>query len=308
MKVTLDLDELVKKGEITQQEADKLARLGQTETASLGANIMFGFGVVAVALGGWALFPTAQSVVIGGVIMFAFGLALVVNRAAKWAIFAQICMVLGALGIVGGIDWLVAQDLYVQFGLAIGLLAAAFAATSGLLAALAILQLAVALGNGTAYLHASYFFGVERPTVSIAVLGAVAIALLLASLRLPHAYERVALIAARTAVLMVNVGFLVGTLFGNSMLGWPGSYFTIAWALLLIGVGLWGVFVNRRWVVNTAAVFGAIHFYTQWFEYFGPNALSILGGGLLLIVFGFGILWFNNKLQARRAASTPVPA
>ena len=73
--------------------------------------------------------------------------------------------------------------------------------------------------------------------------------------------------------------------------------------MLLIGVGLWGVYANRRWVVNAAAVFGAIHFYTQWFEYLGPNPLSILGGGILLIVFGLLLRWFNADLQARPPAA-----
>ena len=60
---------------------------------------------------------------------------------------------------------------------------------------------------------------------------------------------------------------------------------------------------NRRWVVNAAAVFGAIHFYTQWFEYLGPNPLSVLGGGILLIGFGFALRWFNTKFHTAPAAA-----
>ena len=72
--------------------------------------------------------------------------------------------------------------------------------------------------------------------------------------------------------------------------------------LALIAVGLWGVMSNRRWVVNAAAVFGAIHFYTQWFEYLGPNPLSVLGGGILLIGFGFALRWFNTRFNKPTAA------
>ena len=78
---------------------------------------------------------------------------------------------------------------------------------------------------------------------------------------------------------------------------------TLIRAVLLVGVGLWGVLSNRRWVVNAAAVFGAIHFYTQWFEYLGANPFSVLGGGILLIGFGLALRWFNVKFNKAPAAA-----
>ena len=81
--------------------------------------------------------------------------------------------------------------------------------------------------------------------------------------------------------------------------------FTIVWAVLLLGVGVWGVYANRRWVVNAAAVFGALHFYTQWFEYLGPNPLAVLGAGILLVVFGLLLRWINGRIYKPKAA---VPA
>ena len=50
-------------------------------------------------------------------------------------------------------------------------------------------------------------------------------------------------------------------------------------------------------MVNAAAVFGAIHFYTQWFEYLGPNPLSVLGGGVLLVIFGLLLRWLNGRIN-----------
>jgi hypothetical protein len=306
MKVTLDLTDLVSRGEITKEEADRLARLGARDTGSLGSNILLGFGTVAVALGGGFLFPTAESVVAIGTILFVIGLGLIINKQTKWGLFAQICVTIGALAIVGGVSYLAAGNYYVGLALAAGLAVAAFVGTSGLLAALAVLQFSIALGSGTAYWGGGYFFWVEQPTQTILVLGVLAVSLLLVSMRIPSAYERVALIAARTAVLIINLAFLVGSLFGDRNLGFPASYFTIVWALLLLGVGLWGVTANRRWVVNAAAIFGAIHFYTQWFEYLGPNPLAILGGGILLIGFGFALRWFNTRFN--KSAAAPVPA
>ncbi|MBN9306244.1 MAG: hypothetical protein BGO82_19310 [Devosia sp. 67-54] len=297
MKVTLDLTELVARGELSREEADRLAKLGAAGTGSLGSNILLSFGMVAVALGGGFLFPSAQAVILIGVILFVPGLALILNRATKWELFAQSCVTLGALGIAGGAIVLSDNSPLVGVGLTLGLGAAAFLARSGLLAALAILQLSYVLGTGTAYWHASYFFGVDRPAFTISMLIVVAVALFLVSRQLASAYERVAIIAARTAILMLNGAFLVGSLFGDTTLGWPASWFSVAWAVLLVVAAVWGIYENRRWVVNAAAVFGAIHFYTQWFEYLGANPLSVLGGGILLVLFGLALRWLNGRLH-----------
>ena len=302
MRVTLDLDDLVARGEMSRAEADRLATLGARETGALGSNILLGFGVVAVALGGGFLFPTPQAVVLIGTILLVIGLGLVLNRQVRWALFAQICITIGALGVVGGVSYMTDGDFYVNVALALGLGVAAFLAASGLLGALAVLQFAVALGSGTAYWHGGYFAWVEHPAQTIAVLAVLCVTLAYVAEQLPAAHRRVALIMARTGVLMINLAFLVGSLFGDRQTGWPSAAFTIAWAVLLLVVGLWGVLSNRRWVVNAAAIFGALHFYTQWFEFLGPHPLAILVGGLLLIGFGFALRWFNRG-RAPAAAS-----
>jgi iron complex transport system permease protein len=43
------------------------------------------------------------------------------------------------------------------------------------------------------------------------------------------------------------------------------------------------------------AVFGAIHFYTQWFERLGPGPLSFIIGGLLMLAFALGLWAFNKR-------------
>ena len=53
------------------------------------------------------------------------------------------------------------------------------------------------------------------------MLAVVTLALFFVSLRLPSAYERVAIIAARTAILMINLAFLIGSLFGDFDWRWP---------------------------------------------------------------------------------------
>lgn len=297
MKVTLDLLDLVARGELTREQADRLSRFAVRDTGALGSNIFLAFGSVAVAVGAGALIPSAQTVIVLGALFFAAGFALMVNKVSRWQLFSQICIVFGALGIVGGVTFLNQNSLEVSLLLALGLGVAAALAQSGLLAGLSVLQLSVALGSGTAYWHATYGLWVERPALSIAVLSLLTLGLYLVSLRVPPAYERVALIGARTAILMVNLAFLVGSLFGDALLKWPDSVFGITWALALLAIGIWGAWVNRRWVVNAAAVFGALHFYTQWFEQLGASPLSILGGGVLLILFGLALRWLNERFR-----------
>src|SRR3569623_3352247 len=137
MKVTLDLTDLVAKGQLTKEEADRLARMGAEETGSLGSNILLSFGTIAVALGGGFLFPSAQAVIVMGVILFVLGLGLILNKATKWALFAQFCVTLGALGIVGGVSYLSDGNTLEGAGAVVGLAIAAAVAQSGLLAALA---------------------------------------------------------------------------------------------------------------------------------------------------------------------------
>src|ERR1700730_12463078 len=63
----------------------------------------------------------------------------------------------------------------------------------------------------------------------------------------------------------------------------PPMAFIVGWAVALVAVAAWAVKAGRRWVVNLAAVFGTIHFYTQWFERLGATPGSGLIGGVLVV-------------------------
>src|SRR5271166_833779 len=77
----------------------------------------------------------------------------------------------------------------------------------------------------------------------------------------------------------------------------PGWVFTTAWAVLVIGVGIWAARANRRWVVTMAATFGAINFYTQWFERLGAEPWTIIVAGLTIVGIAVG-LWRYNTAHA----------
>ena len=294
MKVTLDLDALVKSGRITAEEAERLKGFAAADTGALGANILYALGATAVACGIAAFLPTLETLVALGVVLFGAGLFIRMQGMARLQLFAQIILVIGALSLCTGLGGLYGDNLLVRVGLTLGLAVAAVLARSGLLAALAVVAFAVTITFDPEMWPPNHFVAVV-----IVALSALVLALYLISLRLPGEYERLAIIAMRVAIVMVNVAFFVGSLFGDDRLGLSGLAFSIAWALALLAFGGWAVFANRRWVVNSVAVFGAIHFFTQWFIVLGAQPLSILGGGVLLIVFGLALARFNNWVGQR---------
>jgi hypothetical protein len=319
MKITLDISKLVEDGKLTPAEAERLKALGSHETGSLAINILIGFGVVAIAAGAVALVPTPLTAVGFGLALFAAGCAIVLNRVTQWSLFGQICLVIGALMFGGGVmvygNGSLASALIVTVAFAL----AAVAARSSLLTALAVLAAAACLGARTGYEHALYSLAIFEPTLTVVLFSALALAAYRVSQRLPADYERIALVASRTSIVLVNFGFWVGSLWGDPLLllrgmnrsGVPASFvnvvvpdwlFSVTWALALIAAGLWAARVNRRWLVNVAAAFGAIHFYTQWFEKLGATPVSVLLGGLMMLVAALALWSFNR----RPAAAAPA--
>lgn len=293
MKVTLDLSDLVARGELQQAEADRLQKLAVQETNSLGISIVIGFGIIAVISGIGVLLPSPITAIALGIILFGIGLGLRYMRAARWEIVAQICLTIGSLLLTGGVAAFFQYGWLTLLGMAIALALATLLARSALLAAIAVLTLASAMAG----------VGLEWPQtgLALAVFAPLILALYLVSLRVPPAYERIALVAARTAILLFSCAFFIGTLVGDKTFGLTTDELTIGWAVVLVATGAWAATQGRRWVVNAVAVFGAIHFFTQWFIRLGANAGTILGAGVLVLVFGIGLWMFNQRTRK------PVP-
>jgi hypothetical protein len=134
------------------------------------------------------------------------------------------------------------------------------------------------------------------------------------SKRLPADYERLAITAARTSLLLINLGFWIGSLWGDPLMLLhslntedtssvfmtktiiPAAAFSILWAIVLLGAGIWAMQVNRRWLVNLVAIFAGIHFYTQWFERLGATPLSVLLGGLVMLAGAVTLWTFNRRV------------
>jgi len=321
MKITLDLSKLVEENKLSPAEAERLRGLAAGDTFSLAINILVGFGVVAVSSGALALAPKISTVIVIGVVLLALGLAFTRRSKEQWGLLAQICLVIGTLLFCGGVYALGEGSLTAMLVITATLAGAAIVARSGLLTAAAVLALAACLGARAGYIAAAYILTIYEPTLTIVLFGLLALAMYYLSKRLAADYERLALMAARTCVFMVNFGFWIGSLWGDHSLLFtallrsdagaltdlsdrppliPALPFVIGWAILLFAVAIWAVRENRRWVLNIAAVFLAIHFYTQWFERLGFNPVTVLAGGLLVLGFAL-VLWKFNKRLAEPA-------
>jgi hypothetical protein len=324
MKITLDLSKLVEDGKLSVAEAERLKALAAQEAGHLGLNILTGFGVIAASAGAIAFLLTAfdftpVSAVVIGVVSFALGMGLLALKGEVWRLLSQTLIVIG--GLTGAAGFFILDLGSARAAITVTAIFAltAIVARSSLMAALSVLSLAASLGARTGYVHAIYSLSIQEPAVTIVLFSVLALVLYLVSLRVAADYERIAIAAARTCVVLVNFGFWIGSLWGDRLRLWrywtqndvtggpeftargaviPDYVFSIGWAVALIAVGIWGVKAGRRWVVNLAAVFGGIHFYTQWFERLGANALSVLVGGVILIAIALGLRAFNKQAVA----------
>jgi hypothetical protein len=211
------------------------------------------------------------------------------------------------------------------------LLAVGVLAQNGLLVALSAFALAGALGSSTGYWHASYGLLVRESTVTIIAFGLLGALAAFVSLRLDEPYARLARVFALMALLWVNFGFWVGSLWGDypleawlapdvfsrtynreayeALRAWQAKalfisrdVFALVWALALAGVGTWGAMQNRRGAVNMAATFGSIHFYTQWFERLGANPQVVILAGIVAVGLAFALWRYNQAPRSAAAA------
>ena len=306
MKVTLDLDKLLRQKRITPEEYARLKSFAAADTGSLSLNLFLGFGVLATAVGALAFLHSAHTSVVLGAILIAAGIKVSSQSPKTWGVLGSTLLLVGALMSGGGIvvvtkgataGFLVLTALAVAIGVI---------ARSGLLVALGTLSLSAAVGAATTYGHATYTLIIKEPTLTVILFSLLSWGTYRLALQLEPERQRLALISSRTSLFLVNFGFWVGSLWGDS----PGSrsaesfghgetipagIFAIAWAAALLMTGMWAARENRRWVVNLVAVFGAIHFYTQYFERLGASPGSIVLAGLAAIGLALALVRYNRS-------------
>lgn len=202
-----------------------------------------------------------------------------------------------------------------------------------LVTALAIVPFAQMLDTSTEYFHATYVFTSNEPTLSILQMCLLIAAMLVLASRSQPRTARHAQTLVMLAFVVANLCALVGSLFGDvvgevafgpkygdfeamgasqgdayyaardafeaATLTISANVYSVLWALALIAMLIWAAMDNRRGLFNASLTFGAIHFYTQFFEEFGDEPLAWVIGGFLAIPLAWGIWRMDGWLVQR---------
>jgi len=310
LNILIDVDQLQAEGVLTPELAERLRAAAKRQTGTAALNALLGFGAIAVAIGVCFLAQSAAIAAALGLALFISGAAARALGAVAWEKLAGVGMVTGALIFSGALAFLINRPTEGSLLIALVLLGAGLAARSRLLAALTPLALAGAIGGSTGYWHACYEIAIREPTLTIALFSALGALMLAASKKVPADFAALALVFARMSAVLVNFGFWIGSLWGDTpgqlwrdSQDWahpliPAPVFVVGWAIVLLAGGAWGALSGRRFLVNTAVVFGGIHFYTQLFEYLGPDPLALIIAGAATIALGLGLWSYNRKVLA----------
>ncbi len=311
MKILIDIDELEKNGVVTPQLASALRSHAVRDTGSTAINMLLAFGAIAIAVGLLSLIPSSGFAAFFGVGFILLGWLVRKQYAAQWGKLASIWMITGALVLSGSVGVITNQPFKTPLIAAAILAFVSVIAESSLLIALVPLAIIAAIGGSTGYWHACYAISIKEPTLTIVLFSALAYGAWQLAKSQTGLYQSLAVVFARMCIILVNFGFWIGSLWGDT----PGkiwndpsamSYyshanqyihevvFIIGWAIALLLTGVWSAKHGRRFMVNTVAVFGAIHFYTQWFDHLGLHAISVIIAGVATVAFGLG-LWSYNK-------------
>lgn len=201
------------------------------------------------------------------------------------------------------------------------------------LTALALVPLAAALSSRTFYGFATYGVAIYECTLTILQCGTIAVACAGLAPRLVERWGRHARLLGQMCFIWVNMAFWIGSLWGDlvgqflwgpdradfagpegdmdyeawsaaresfeaTLIRVPADAFALVWAVAILGTGLWAALTGRRAVLNIALTFGAIHFYTQYFERFSASPGAFVGAGLIAIAAAWGAWRLNRWLGA----------
>lgn len=314
MKILIDIDELEQSGDVSSQSAEVIRTHAIRDSSSLAINVLLALGSVAIAAGILGTFRSPNFGAFFGVgsIVIAYVLKLLCSQ--QWNKLTHIWMVIGALVLSGSLGFITNQPLVATL-LSVAIFAiVSIMAESGLLIAMVPLSLLAAMGGYTGYWHACYLIVITEPTLTIVVFSILALAAWECAKVSGPIYEKLAIVFARMCVFLVNMGFWIGSLWGDTpgriwSIAQPNLYirpenqqipdvfFVIVWAIVLLNAGVWGAKRGRRFMVNTVAVFGAIEFYTQWFERIGLYSSSVLIAGVVTVLIGLGLWHCHQKMS-----------
>lgn len=303
MKITLDADRLLKEGLLSEEEYHRLSSLSGKETGSLALGGLIAFGVIAVASGLVLLFPSSATVVAVGLAMIIAGVSFSGSETKTKRALSSIMLALGALTFSGGSLSLIGPHPSLFIFLAVLFAVLSFFSNSSLLASLSPIYVFFALGSWFGYGFALYTLSISYPLISVVLFSSLALGSWHFREHLPHESQHLAVVFARTCLLLVNLAFWVGSLWGaepSVASGLSPITFGALWVLALVGTAIWAASRNLRWTVNLCITFGAVHFYTQYFTFLSSSPLTLIFAGCLALVIAVIIVRVNKGMGPGR--------
>ena len=297
MKVTLDLTQLLKDRKISKAEFDKLKALSAESTYSLLYNLLIGFGIIAVSVASLALSPSALTAIVLGLIITISGLFILKSPWQQWALISHISIVIGTLMISGGLIMFTKGSMLSYGFVSLLLFATGIGTQNHVLIALAVFSLSQLLTQE----KPSYYLRMPNAAIAAAFYSLMTIWAYAASLHRKIPYQNLALTAAKSALILANIAFWISTWdkYFNKLkvLGFSISplFMAFTWAAFLILIAAWAIKKNDRWLLIVAALFGALHAYTQWFIRLSVTPATVLIAGLFTIGIALAIRHINRK-------------
>jgi hypothetical protein len=291
MKVTLDLDKLLKEGKLTQAEYDKLLPLSTRTVSHFCYNLMLAFGVVNVSLVLNLFLRRVGGSVVGFVICL-FGVALFRLIPNRLEPLGTICLFVGTLTF--GFRVIAEGDGSTMSFLALAIVwaGAGILARSATLTSLSVFALASCVGKKYPnHFEPGDLIGLQEPLGTVLLFSPFTILMFRLEKRLPLQHRGLARAAGVSGLFLVNLGFWVGSQWGGDLpigteffqtlffmlkmkltYGSRGVFvspwlFAIAWTIALAVTGYWAYRHKCRRLFALVATFGALNFYTQWFQY-----------------------------------------
>jgi hypothetical protein len=278
-------------------------------------NILLTFGILAISAGILALKPALTTISILGSSLILFGLCVERISHEKWHFLANIFIVLGALMLPAILlklnywylnKYLMTALIYLFFG---------FLAKSAMLLFFSILMVVAALNNFSYELNLIIIQGTSFIIVVFSLLGLISY---IVSKKLQPVYERLCHFYALSAWVIANLGFWIGSVWGdkiysgrtenieqqllegsaNLLIFIPNYVFSIIWGISLLIILWWAITCGKSFLANLSIAFLSIHFYTQYFEYLDTHPIILILAGLIGILVGVGVWYYNEHSQA----------
>lgn len=295
MKVTLNISKLLEQGKITREEYQRLNYLAEQQTKIPLTNLLLGFSLFFICCLGLFMPPTSEGVILIGLALSLLAI-LMAKIKQRWGVLQTVIAFTGAMFLGGGIIWSL-ESSPLSFLIAtflLGLLGVY--GKSRLLISLSLLTFSFTPIGEVPENLSDYWMILRDPLLAVTIYSLLTIILYQLSLRLKLSAEALAIAAGRTCVLLVNLGFWIGSLYGSGErdgvipLALSPGWFTIIWIVSLVSAGIWASRANRPWLQNVLSIFAGIHLYTQWFVHFGISIFTVLPAGILAAIIGF-LIW-----------------